>query len=164
MKKAFPIFCAAVLALSLAACGAKEEAETVTVTRSMEYAVNPVRDMSSLEDVNRVVGTEIKRPAGEVSGEMFSVIDGKIMIAQYDFVRGAAAYCLRAAKTREDISGYYTEKGTLGDVYANVELSKPVSTGDSLWFRWFDGDVQYSLLATGDVKEADFMGIVDSVR
>lgn len=164
MKKALTIVFAAILALSLAACGTKEEAEPETVTRSMEYAVNPVRDMDSLEDVNRVVGTAIKRPAGEVSKESFSVIDGQIMIAQYDFFRGAVAYCLRAAESKEDISGYYVEGGSLGEVYAKTELEKPVSTGDGLWFRWFEGDVQYSLLATGGVKEADFMAIVDSVR
>ena len=171
MKPTICLALAALAALSLAACGAPADSspaapssssassavssavsspEPASSSASSQSAslVNPVTSYTSTDDLNAIVGCELYQlPVMGVSDNCFSVIDtGEYKLAEYSFRFMEYDWVYRAAPTRADISGVYHNGQTLG------ELSEPgtvFAAGNFRYVRWFRGDMQYSLYASG---------------
>lgn len=134
----------------LAGCSSdSEDAQTGT------QIPNPVGQVGSLQEINDAVGCSMHDMDNIIAeDEKFIVINGDVPIGEYDFQVDGVSYCLRAAATKEDISGVYLEDGkTLGEsANADADTDTIVFDGGQ-WVRWFDGDMQYSLL--NNDSEAD---------
>jgi len=110
---------------------------------------NPMVSYAGLADLNGVVGSRLEKPAEEsVADEAFYVIGGDV--ADYRFTADGVSYTYRAAKTADDISGIWTENGT---VFAEEPLSASPSAYEGEGFvtmRWLSDGVQYVLTAQAD--------------
>ena len=167
MKRTISVFLAAAIctaALGLTACGTKPTESTTTtpessstVTETAEDAAGntqipaPITDRGSLDEVNEVIGSAMKRPADlELTNEAWSTIDDeeKNHIGQYTFTYNGGSYTLRAAKDTGDISGVWENGTTLGNGREGDVTAITTESG-GIWSRWFDGDMQYSLYAEG---------------
>lgn len=167
MKRIISVFLAAAIctaALGLTACGTKptESATTTpesssTVTETADTAeganqiANPITQRGSLDEVNEVIGSAMKRPADlELTNEAWSTIDGdgEDHVGQYTFTYNGGSYTLRAAKDTGDISGVWENGTTLGNGREGDVTAITTESG-GIWSRWFDGDMQYSLYAEG---------------
>ncbi len=169
MKRTISIFLATAIctaALSLTACSSKtadsttttpESTSTSTVTETTDtdedanQALNPITVRTSLDEVNGVIGSTMKRPADlEPTNEAWSTIDGDEadQIGQYTFTYNDGSYTLRAAKDTGDISGVWENGTTLGNGREGDVAAMTTAAG-GIWSRWFDGDMQYSLYAEG---------------
>ena len=128
MKRIISVFlaaaiCTVAMSIALTACSAKstdsttttpESTSTSTVTETAEDAAGnaqipaPITDRASLDEVNEVIGSAMKRPADlELTNEAWSTIDDeeKNHIGQYTFTYNGGSSTLRAAKDTGDISG-----------------------------------------------------------
>lgn len=171
MKRIISVFlaaaiCTAAMSIALTACSAKstdsttttpESTSTSTVTETAEDAAGntqipaPITDRGSLDEVNEVIGSAMKRPADlEPTDEAWSTIDDeeKNHIGQYTFTYNGGNYTLRAAKDTGDISGVWENGTTLGNGREGDVTAITTESG-GIWSRWFDGDMQYSLYAEG---------------
>ena len=167
MKRTISVFLAAAIctaALGLTACGTKptesttttpESSSTVTETadtaENANQIANPITQRASLDEVNEVIGSAMKRPADlELTNEAWSTIDDeeKNHIGQYTFTYNGGSYTLRAAKDTGDISGVWENGTTLGNGREGDVTAITTESG-GIWSRWFDGDMQYSLYAEG---------------
>ena len=167
MKRTISVFLAAAIctaALGLTACSAKPTESTTTtpessstVTETADTAeganqiANPITQRASLDEVNEVIGSAMKRPADlELTNEAWSTIDDeeKNHIGQYTFTYNGGNYTLRAAKDTGDISGVWENGTTLGNGREGDVTAITTESG-GIWSRWFDGDMQYSLYAEG---------------
>ena len=167
MKRIISVFlAAAAMSIALTACSAKstdsttttpESTSTSTVTETAEDAAGntqipaPITDRASLDEVNEVIGSAMKRPADlELTNEAWSTIDDeeKNHIGQYTFTYNGGNYTLRAAKDTGDISGVWENGTTLGNGREGDVTAITTESG-GIWSRWFDGDMQYSLYAEG---------------
>ena len=167
MKRTISVFLAAAIctaALGLTACGTKPTESTTTtpgssstVTETAEDAAGntqipaPITDRASLDEVNEVIGSAMKRPADlEPTDEAWSTIDDeeKNHIGQYTFTYNGGSYTLRAAKDTGDISGVWENGTTLGNGREGDVTAITTESG-GIWSRWFSGDMQYSLYAEG---------------
>ncbi|MBR3693971.1 MAG: hypothetical protein IKL88_05545 [Erysipelotrichales bacterium] len=135
--------------VTLSACSSSNTTQQGGV--GMTQVVNPVRNVDSLEDVNAAIGCKIY-PVEEysVSDERFYVINDSV--GGYAFVIDGVSYTLRAARTTEDISGVYYEGMSLGE-YADENGTDSLVSVGSMWIRWFDGDMQYSLYSDDENAE-----------
>ena len=158
--------CTAAMSITLTACSAKstdsttttpESTSTSTVTETAEDAAGNtqipalITDRASLDEVNEVIGSAMKRPADlELTNEAWSTIDDeeKNHIGQYTFTYNGGSYTLRAAKDTGDISGVWENGTTLGNGREGDVTAITTESG-GIWSRWFDGDMQYSLYAEG---------------
>ena len=167
MKRTISVFLAAAVctvALGLTACGAKPTESTTTtpessstVTETADTAedanqiANPITQRGSLDEVNEVIGSAMKRPADlELTDEAWTTIDNeeKNPIGQYTFTYNGGTYTLRAAKDTGDISGVWENGTTLGNGREG-DVTAITTENGGIWSRWFDGDMQYSLYAEG---------------
>ena len=173
MKRIISVFlaaaiCTAAMSIALTACSAKstdsttttpESTSTSTVTETAEDAADntqipsPITDRASLDEVNEVIGSAMKRPADlELTNEAWSTIDiddeEKNHVGQYAFTYNGGTYTLRAAKDTGDISGVWENGTTLGNGREG-DVTAITTENGGLWSRWFDGDMQYSLYAEG---------------
>ena len=170
MKPTICLALAALAALSLAACGAPADSSPAASSSSSSSSVssavsspepasssassqsaslvNPVTSYTSTDDLNAIVGCELYQlPVMGVSDNCYSVIDtGDYKLAEYSFRFMEYDWVYRAAPTRADISGVCHNGQTLG------ELGQPgtvFAAGNFRYVRWFRGDMQYSLYASG---------------
>ncbi|MCI6384439.1 MAG: hypothetical protein PUE87_00010 [Subdoligranulum variabile] len=171
MKRIISVFlaaaiCTVAMSIALTACSVKstdsttttpESTSTSTVTETAEDAAGnaqipaPITDRASLDEVNEVIGSAMKRPADlELTNEAWSTIDDeeKNHIGQYTFTYNGGSYTLRAAKDTGDISGVWENGTTLGNGREGDVTAITTESG-GIWSRWFDGDMQYSLYAEG---------------
>lgn len=182
MKRTISIFLATAIctaALSLTACSSKtadsttttpESTSTSTVTETTDtaedanQAPSPITDRASLDEVNEVIGSAMKRPADlELTDEAWSTIDGDEAnhVGQYTFTYNGGTYTLRAAKETGDISGVWENGTTLGNGREGDVTAMTTEAG-GIWSRWFDGDMQYSLYAEGATMD-DYTAVRDAM-
>ena len=167
MKFCFRAALAALLCLTLTACGGGAPAASAETPTGGMMVVNPMQGKTSPEEVNAAVGCGMKAPAGiTVSDEKFFVISGTI--GEYRFTADGIAYTLRAAATRDDISGVHVNGTTLGET-ANAATDGSADTAifdGGMWTRWFDGGMQYSLVSdeTGTQDTATLYAVRDALR
>lgn len=132
---------------------AAQEAATAKTAAAAQIA-NPVREYSSLTEINEIAGGKITAPAdAEVTDERYSIIDtGDYKIAQYEFTLDGVEYCCRFANgIVEDISGIYVGEGTLfADNTDNGEEIREFDGGMAA--RHFNLDGQYILMAKDNGK------------
>jgi len=170
MKKIFAVIIAAMLAMSLCACGGNKETETTTetlaettVAETTAEAVapetvgvaNPMVEVKSVDELNAAVGCKLAAVEG-ATAETFFVIGGDL--AQYTFTLNKAEFTLRAAQEGGDISGVYdTEGGSLGHNVSDGEPVAPTPTSlGGYWARGFEGDMQYCLYSA-DATSDEFL-------
>lgn len=119
---------------------------------------NPMKELSSLEELNDEVGCCIKSMSeyymcDDFADENFTLIDGTPRIAQYRFTLAGIPVTVRAAIFKDDISGIYMDGGKMPHEMLNSDrIYDPIDTGYGIWTRWFVGGMQYSLLV-GDGKD-----------
>ena len=153
MKRMLALALAAMMILSLCACGNKqmekpEESESIGMP-------NPMTEYASLDEINNIVGSKLVHPAVMgVSDEKFFVIDcGDYQLADYRFTVGGVEYMFRSAPVTQDISGYYVGEGTAFADGARDGIEYAEADGAQL-ARWFTMDGQYVLTAR-DMADAD---------
>lgn len=154
MKKTITFIIILALAVSmLSACGAASAPAAEKADMP-----NPMVEAASIEEINDAVGCCIKSmedyySCDDFSDESFTVIDGTPRIAQYRFSLAGIPVTVRAAITKDDISGIYMDNGKMP--HENLDEDRiydPIDTGYGIWTRWFTGGMQYSLLV-GDGKD-----------
>lgn len=169
MNAGFRAALTALLCLTLTACGgasAPAESGSSAPTGGM-MLVNPMQTKSSLDEINDVIGSNMKAPADiAVSDEQFFVISGTV--GEYRFTADGVSYTLRAAATTDDISGVYADGKSLGEA-ANAAGDRSADTAifdGGMWTRWFDGDMQYSLVSgeTGAADTSTLYAVRDALR
>ena len=158
MKRMLALALAAMMILSLCACGNKqgeepEESEPIGMP-------NPMTEYASLDEINNIVGSKLVHPAVMgVSDEKFFVIDcGDYQLADYRFTVGGVEYMFRSAPVTQDISGYYVGEGTAFADGARDGIEYAEADGAQL-ARWFTMDGQYALTAK-DMADADTFTLV----
>ena len=180
MKNVAALLLCLVLVFSLCACGKSEPAAEDEPAAGMP---NPMTAYDSLDDVNKAVGGNLCGPgAMGVSDEAFFVINGgSFKIGEYQFKMNGYEYCLRCAKTVEDISGVYLSGGE-GTAFSGIRIAAEgedtadgeivLDSGSSLTIsdsgmqsvsddtykcaRWFVDDMQYVLTVNdGGALEQD---------
>ena len=114
---------------------------------------NPIRELSTAEEVNEAVGCKIKK-LPDAEDERFSIITTEPVLGQYDFTYGGARYTLRASRTEGDITGVYVSGGTLTDTLTSREVG-PTEIEGCRFMRFFRGDMQYTLYSP-DAELASF--------
>ena len=146
-----------------------EEMKTVTggdglSSESGTVPVNPIAEYGSLEEINEIVGTNLVGPGvmGKTDQQYFVVNGGEYSIAEYRFTLNGTEFAFRAAPVTEDISGIY---GDNGPVFEGQEDEAIVSTADCRAARWYEGDVQYVLVAKdAELEEERFVIMVDELK
>ena len=174
----------AALAASLVACGgdaetaaSTEEAVTEADTEAIDETgtetevaaeeevteeteeENPIEELDSLEELNEKIGANLKQPGVMgVTDESFQIFHANTYdMAIYEFSVNGISYSLHYAVTDIDISGVYTDTGSIFDnsdeLYYEDEECKAA--------RYFDGDAQYSLVTydNGTMEMDTFEGI-----
>lgn len=149
MKRFIVIFL--VLATVLAAGCVKKHAPHELTPEEQADIADPRAELTSIDQVNAACGAKILR-LETATNEVFAIIAGEYMLGEYSFTAGGADYVLRAAKTEEDITGVEAigalpEAGSKGEV-------EPTAFGGGVWSRWFDGEVQYTLVSeNADIEQ-----------
>lgn len=106
---------------------------------------NPMEQMETLEAINAKIGCAMHPPEGfSTENESFYVINTQPNVGQYRFDADGITYTLRAAATKEDISGIYLTDGTFGQV-ADQTGSDTLTFDEGQCTRWFVGGMQYTL-------------------
>lgn len=176
MKKLVALLLCLVLVLSLCACGKSEpaaeddpEPEVTDNADAQEEGMvgmqNPMTEYTSLDDVNKAVGGNLCGPAAMgVSDEAFFVIDGgSYKLGEYRFKMNGCEYCLRCAKTPEDISGVYLSggEGTAFGEAAEDDGIQINSDDEYKCARWFAEDMQYILTVNdgGAIEQDTFESV-----
>ena len=158
MKRMLVLALAAMMILSLCACGSKQE-EKPEESESIGLP-NPMTEYASLDEINNIVGSKLVHPAVMgVSDEKFFVIDcGDYKLADYRFTVGGVDYMFRSAPVTQDISGYHVGEGTAFADGARDGIEYAETDGTQL-ARWFTMDGQYVLTAK-DMADADTFALV----
>ena len=126
--------------------------------------VNPITEYESVEEINEIVGTNLVGPGvmGKTDQQYFVVNGGEFSIAEYRFTLNGTEFVFRAAPVTEDISGVY---GDNGPVFEGQEDEAIVSTADCRAARWYEGNVQYVLVAKdAELDEERFVTMVDELK
>ena len=149
------------MVLSVAGCAAGQKAEKTDDVKGAEEQQtglpNPMVEMDSVDAVNDEIGcwiVPLNKEYFQISEEKYFVINGEPKIGEYRFKNGNNQYIIRAAISKEDISGIYMNDGKMP--YEHLTEDNPyeiVDTGNGLWSRWFMGGMQYSL--SSDVTDSD---------
>jgi hypothetical protein len=161
MKHFLILLLTALLGFTFTAC---TNSDTTSVSGVM--VVNPMQEKTSLTELNAAIGCAMKSPAGiTVSEERFFVISGTI--AEYRFTAEGISYTLRASADKGDISGIHVNGTTLGDAANAANGAAETAVFESgMWTRWFDGDMQYSLVSdeTGTADTSTLYRVRDALR
>lgn len=174
MKKITAVIIAAIMIVSFSACAkpgnedaSASEEDSVMNDGGIAGMPSPMNEVASLDELGEKAGCSLVKPEGvELSDESFCIIDAEPQIAQYMFTVGGVRCTLRfaAAGIENDISGIYTEDGTLFD---NAEDATLYIENDELKAqRWVTVDGQY-IFAVDDAGEwewADFEAICSQFR
>ena len=152
MKKILAtVLAACMLAAVLCACGAKQEntaGETGEKETEQEVSLpNPVKEYSSLEEINEITQGHLVHPAVMgVTDERFSVINaGEYQIAQYNYTLNGIPYTFRfSPNVFSDISGIYENGAELFGAEIANEIKEYAGGKAS---RFFNVDGQYVLMA-----------------
>lgn len=186
MKKLLALLLAAVMVMSLAACGSEEAAAPAEPTEAAEateapeaeateapaddviggQTVNPITELASLAELNEACKVAFVQPGVMgVTDEKFMTIDcGEYVIGEYDFTVNGLEYFFRCASTTDDISGVYLADGSLfGNVDGEVDV---VSAEGWKGSRWFTIDGQYTLAVNDNdtMDEETFAGIAAELK
>lgn len=160
MKKLLALALAAMMIVSLCACGEKATQEPETKEPETGAVVNPMVEHASLDEINELVGSKLVHPAVMgVSDEKFFTIDcGDFRIAEYHFTVGGTEYTFRCAPVTQDISGYYVGDSTAFDdgAHDGIEYAE---TDSAKLARWFTMDGQY-VFAAKDMTDADTFALI----
>lgn len=109
---------------------------------------NPLVEFASIDELNEAMGSDIHQPEGVVlKDEMFIQIKGTPDVGEYDFSVAGTNCMLRFAEigAETDISGIYVASGSL---FEGSDINDEYFENDDLKAqRWFEGDMQYILLA-----------------
>ena len=107
--------------------------------------VNPMEKVNGFEDINAGIGCNMHAAEGfEVENESFYLINAQPKVGQYRFDLDGITYTLRAATSKEDISGIYLPEGTFGQV-ADQSGEDTIVFAEGQCTRWFVGEMQYTL-------------------
>ena len=192
MKKLTAIIIAAIMIFALVACtgnqgnaetgkatGGETESATVPATESAEPVEsdeatetasdtgidgvpNPIEEVGSAEDFEAIGITNLHTP-DSAENVKYSIIDDKV--AQIDFAYYGVEYCLRAAKTEDDISGLY------GDTVSEKELSgggtlTEIADGEKTYFKveWKRNGVSFSLANVEGSSEDQLRELFEEIR
>lgn len=167
MKKITALLVCFVLVFALCACGKSEPAAEDEPEVGMQ---NPMTEYTSLDDVNKAVGGNLCGPAAMgVSDEAFFVINaGSYKLGEYRFKMNGCEYCLRCAKTPEDISGIYLSggEGTAFSETGDADADDAIQFNSDDTYkcaRWFVGDMQYVLSANdgGEIEQDTFKSVAN---
>ena len=120
---------------------------------------NPMREVESIDDINSAVGCDMRRPDGAEDEEYF-VIWTVSPMGDYRFSLAGRRYCLRAAKTEEDITGVYVSDGTLTEALGGRSGAEPVMIEGHSFMRVFRGDMQYALYS----DDAELRELAEAAR
>ena len=165
MKKGIAIMLCILMVISLAGCtvgqktialaDSEEPIKTDGTGEQQTGIPNPMKEMESADAVNDEIGcwiVPLDKEYFQLNEESFCVIDGETRIGEYRLTTNEdKQYVLRAAVSKEDISGIYMDDGKMPHEHLTEENPyEIIDTGYGLWSRWFMGGMQYSL--SGDVK------------
>ncbi|MBQ9827143.1 MAG: hypothetical protein IJM62_00510 [Lachnospiraceae bacterium] len=151
MKKLAALLIASAMMLSLAACAENKEKENMQIPNPLVK----VEDAAAFEKL----GIEMDAPEG-AEEVVYTIISDEI--ADITFKTGGKEYTLRAAKTKEDISGLY------GDVTETKQLDgaelTTIASGDETYCKivWGD-DIQYCLTNTDGAGEEAVIAVYNSI-
>lgn len=172
MKKYIAMLLALTMAFCLLACGETNSADEPNVdTPSVEEdagsvgMANPWVEYNSLEEINEKVGGSLTRPGVMgVEDKYFAVMnDGEM--AEYRFTLNGMDYTFRfAPAATEDISGVWTESGTVFDHEYPGDTEVVVLDTMKL-ARWMNIDGQYVLMVedNGKMETDTFDSIVNEL-
>ena len=184
VRTAGVLLAAAAAAAALAGCGASSSSGSVPASSSQAEAAasseaaadseqlvgmaNPIRELSSLAEVNEAVGCNMVHiGAMGVEEKGFRIIEtDDLTIGEYEFAVNGTDYCLRAGRSSDDISGIYSGGKTAGmliDEEAGVGKDGTAVTTEGRVSRWFDGDMQYTLYSS-NADEAVFAAASDELK
>lgn len=159
MKKWMAAFLAAMLVLSLAACGNSVDGSAEPTVPEVQEGgtgnaglANPWVEYDSLEEINEKVGGCLTRPGVMgVEDNYFAVLNESEM-AEYRFTLNGMEYVFRfAPAATEDISGVYADGGTVfGHDYPGD--TETVMLDTMKLARWLNIDGQYVLIVKDDGK------------
>lgn len=165
MKKFILIMLALCSAIVFCSCGADDNKQPYIPKDAQ--TPNPVKTVESIKAINSAVGCAMRVPDEKtVENETFHVISGTsdMVLGEYTFTFGGEKYVFRAAKTDDDISGVYTDGGTLGALaVVGADVIPEEVSGGGYWARWFDGAMQY-VLYSGSAGYAQFIDVYYSLR
>lgn len=135
MRKLVTIMMAAFMALSLAACSGSGKADVKS----------PLTEVTSLEELSDAGNFAIIKPTTvEITDEVFQMIDGDTVIAEYSFKADGIPGFVRFAKADKDvdISGLYGDDGN--SLFQDSEAEEHYVENDNIKAdRWFNLDGQY---------------------
>ncbi|MCF0109742.1 MAG: hypothetical protein HUJ57_06715 [Erysipelotrichaceae bacterium] len=124
-------------------CAKKEEAPAETQEETTEVA-NPMKE-ATVEDINNLVGIEIKMPEGAEVTAAYIISD---KVGEVRFTLDGKDYTYRAAKgDEEDISGLYYDWKQNDDIHVNGHLGKLMGAEGIANANWYDAEnkINYSL-------------------
>ena len=155
MKKAITLVLALMMAVSLMACGNKENPTGMP---------NPMKEVASLEELCEAANCAMIKPEGvEVADEAFFMIESEPQIAEYQFTVDGKKCSLRFADVdaKTDISGVYGDEGTIYADYTE-EGTVNIQNDDLQSHRWFtvDGQYVFTVFDGGEWEWTQFDGLV----
>lgn len=156
MKKLLVLLLTVLMAMSLVACTQNEEPEQGTPEANLP---NPLKEVSSLDEVNELAGINIVAPgvAGKSDEKYFVIESNDATLGQYVFTVGGYKYTLRGANyTADDISGIYDDNN---EYNANEDII--IYTNKYKLDRFFVGETQYTLYVedNNELDEETFCNI-----
>ena len=154
MKKLLAVMLSLVMLAALGGCAKKlPKPEKPDIQGVNAELMNPITELTNIDEVNAAADAAIPRVPG-AQDESFCIIAGETMLGQYKFTLNGAEYTVRAGKTDKDITGVYTDGGTLTDGVGAVESVEPTAFSEGIWARWFNGETQYTLVSSNASPEA----------
>lgn len=155
MKKVITLVLALTMAVSLMACGNKENPTGMP---------NPTKEVASLEKLRETANCALIKPEGvEVADEAFFMIESDPQIAEYQFTVDGKKCSLRfaTADAKTDISGVYGDEGTIYASY-DSEGTVVIQNDDLQSQRWFtvDGQYVFTVFDGGEWEWTQFDGLV----
>lgn len=160
MKKVLSILFVMLVAISLCACSAKQEAVEPKQEESIGMK-NPMVEYKSLDEINAKVGSNLIKPGVMgVSDEKFFVVDENL--ADYRFTLNGLEYSFRASKDlNQDISGIYVDGKSMFENGTNSTYSDSQYHG----FNFVVDDVQYTFTVkdNGQLDDEQFANITDEI-
>ena len=150
MKKILALVLTLVLLLSLVTLVGCNDKNNKTESTEVQAGIpNPLKEQTSIDSLNSEVGCNI--PNCDILNQdscTYTTVEGNPTIAQIQFSYKDGQFTFRSAKTTDDISGLYVQKGddtvVVGDICPSNQT--PMAVSDNEYYaRWMDGDYQYSL-------------------
>ena len=167
MKKTFIITLLLILAVSLTACGNKQEESSAKIDPNADWnqIANPFVDCSNIEDAEKIAGFTFAVPESfdGYSETYISAID-KFML-QVIYANGDEdEICLRKAVGCEDVSGDYNVYEKIEDVEVGGQNVIIKGNGEAFNLAtWVIGDHAYSLRIAQAVEKDVLCDMVKKV-